>query len=128
MNWRFLDPALPELVHLRQVAAHGGRLGVRDEALLDSALHRPAQKAHYGQPTVAELAASHAFGIIRNHPFFDGNKRVGLVLALTFLRLNGRDLQADADDLYRTIDDLAASRTGEAELARWLETRIVSAG
>ncbi len=127
MNWRFLHPALAEIVHLRQVAEHGGRLGVRDEALLDSARHRPAQKAHYGMPTVAELAASHAFGIIRNHPFFDGNKRVGLVLALTFLRLNGSNFQADPEELYGVIDDVAASRTGEPELAAWFESRIVPA-
>lgn len=92
MNWRWLSRRVVTSVHLKQLQRHGGGQGTRDEAMLESALARPQNLAAYGTPSVFELAASYAFGIARNHPFVDGNKRTAFVSAVLFLRINGQIL------------------------------------
>lgn len=113
-------------VHSRQISEHGGKSGVRDEGLLLSALARPQNLAAYGDPPpdLAALAASYAFGIARNHPFIDGNKRVALVAARTFLLINGADLVATQEEKYATFLSLADGRLTEEELAGWIRERI----
>ena len=113
-------------VHSRQISEHGGRPGVRDEGLLLSALARPRNLTAYGDPPpdLAALAAAYAFGLARNHPFVDGNKRVALVAARTFLLVNGAGLVASQEEKYVTFLRLAEGSLGEAELAAWIRERI----
>lgn len=116
-------------IHSRQLAEHGGSDGVRDESLLDSALARPQQLHAYGDPPpdVAALAASLAFGLARNHPFVDGNKRTAAVACEVFIRLNGAELEATDLELYPMYIGLAEGSISEAEFAEWLHERIVLA-
>ncbi len=108
-------------VHERLLAEFGGSAGVRDTGLLESALARPVNLHAYQSPTLCELAASYAFGIVKNHPFIDGNKRSGFAAAVMFLELNGRRFTAsDADATIRTLA-LAAGELIEAQFASWLE-------
>jgi death-on-curing protein len=122
--WRFIDPYVIRTVHEEQLAEHGGVAGIRDAGMLDSALSRPLQQAHYSQPDVADLAAAYAYGIARNHPFIDGNKRTAFVAAELFLALNGYDLTADDVSCVRTMLALAAGELGEAEYAVWLRAHL----
>lgn len=103
------------------LARFGGLAGLRDEGLLDSALNRPRQVFHYGSPTLFDLAAEYAQGIVKNHPFLDGNKRAGFMAAYTFLGVNGYDLNApEADAVMQTLA-LAAGEIDQAEYAVWLK-------
>jgi death on curing protein len=113
-------------VHSRQISEHGGRPGIRDEGLLRSALARPQNLSVYGDPPpdLAALAASYAFGIARNHPFIDGNKRVALVAARTFLLINDADLEATQEEKYLTFLRLAEGGLSEDELAEWIRARM----
>lgn len=113
-------------VHSRQISEHGGSPGLRDEGLLLSALARPQNLAAYEDPPpdLADLAASYAYGIARNHPFIDGNKRVALVDARTFLLVNGADLEATQEEKYVTFLRLAEGRLSESELAEWIRSRL----
>lgn len=113
-------------IHDRQLSEHGGSAGVRDESLLDSALARPQQLHAYGDPPadLAELAASLAFGLARNHPFVDGNKRTAHVCYRVFLALNGMTLVASDEDKYITTLGLADGTLSEAEFAAWLRPRL----
>ena len=113
-------------IHHRQIAEHGGSEGLRDEGLLSSALARPQNLLAYGEapPDLASLAAAYAYGIARNHPFVDGNKRTALVTARTFLLLNGVDLNATQDDKFLTFVSLAQGSISEEELAAWIRKRI----
>lgn len=113
-------------VHERQLAEHGGGTGIRDEGFLESALARPQQLYAYGQPPpdLADLAASLAFGLARNHPFVDGNKRTAAVACETFLLLNGALLLADDLELYPVYLALAEGRLSESDFADWLRPRI----
>jgi death on curing protein len=115
-------------IHHRQIAEHGGSEGLRDEGLLSSALARPQNLLAYGEPPpdLASLAAAYAYGIARNHPFVDGNKRTALVAARTFLILNGVDLEAPQDDKVLTFVNLAEGAISEQELADWIRKRIQS--
>lgn len=88
-NFRWLLKQAVLAMHARQLTEHGGRQGIRDEGLLDSALNSPISKTEYGDPDIANLAAAYSFGIAKNHPFVDGNKRTALVAARAFLRING---------------------------------------
>jgi death-on-curing protein len=112
-------------IHDEQIAEHGGALGVRDLGLLRSALHRPQNLAAYGNPDIADLAATYAFGIARNHAFVDGNKRTSAVVARTFLRLNGFDLNASQAERLEIWSALGAGSLSEEALASWLRDRIV---
>ena len=116
-------------IHDRQLAEHGGIPGVRDESLLDSALARPQQLHAYGDPPpdLADLAASLGFGVARNHPFLDGNKRTAAVACETFIVLNGAVLAADNVALYPVYLALAEGSLPEADLAAWLRNHIVQA-
>jgi death-on-curing protein len=113
-------------IHHRQIAEHGGSEGLREEGLLLSALARPQNLFTYGEPApdLASLAAAYAYGIARNHPFVDGNKRTALVAARTFLILNGVDLEATQDDKVLTFLNLAEGAISEEELADWIRKRI----
>ena len=113
-------------IHDRQLAEHGGQPGVRDESLLDSALARPQQLHAYGDPPpdLADLAASLAFGLARNHPFLDGNKRTAHVCYRVFLALNGMDLLASDEDKYIRMLGLAEGSLAEADFADWLRQHL----
>lgn len=113
-------------LHDRQIAEHGGSSGLRDEGLLESALARPQQLYAYGDPPpdLADLAASLAFGLARNHPFVDGNKRTAAVCCETLLNLNGTSLEADDVELYIQYLALAEGRLTESDFAAWLRTRL----
>lgn len=113
-------------IHDRQLAEHGGSSGVRDENLLDFALARPQQLHTYGEPPpdLAALAASLAFGLARNHPFLDGNKRTAHVCYRTFLALNDAMLVASDEDKYTTMLSLAEGSLSEAGFANWLRQHI----
>ncbi|WP_027443847.1 type II toxin-antitoxin system death-on-curing family toxin [Erythrobacter cryptus] len=115
-------------IHRRQIAEHGGLDGLRDAGLLASALERPKALLAYGEPPpdLAALTAACAWGIARNHPFVDGNKRVALVVLRLFLRLNGHDLIASAAEKYEMIMRLAAGTLDEAELAEWVRGHLAT--
>jgi death-on-curing protein len=113
-------------IHQRQVSEHGGIEALRDEGLLSSALARPQNLLAYAQPRpdLAALAAAYAYGIARDHPFVDGNKRTALVAARTFLLLNGVNLEASQDEKYLTFLQLAQGTVTEEQLADWIRKRI----
>jgi death on curing protein len=115
-------------VHDRQLAEHGGGIGLRDQGGLESALARPVNKWNYGEEDIAALAAAYAFGIARNHPFVDGNKRTAWVLARLFIALNGEPLRFTAADAIEAMLALAAGELSEEEMADWFRRRISSAG
>lgn len=120
--WLELEVALA--VHDRQLAEHGGPSGVRDRDMLESALARPANQWAYGQADLPALAAAYAFGIARNHPFADGNKRTAWVLARLFLAVNGVALTFEPQDAIRAMLALAGGELSEAELADWFRERL----
>lgn len=124
MKWRWISKAALLLLHGESLAEHGGGSGLRDEGLLDSSLARPEHLAAYGQPDAADLAACYGFGIARNHPFIDGNKRAAFLSIGLFLYLNGWRLSAKQADATLTVYALAAGDITESELARWLRERI----
>lgn len=109
-------------IHRRQLAEHGGLDGIRDEGLLESALYRAQNLLAYSEslPDVASLAAAYAYGIVKNHPFVDGNKRTAYVVMRTFLKLNGYDIQASSEEKYQIWIALAAGTLSEEELAEWI--------
>lgn len=111
-------------IHDRQLAEHGGPEGVRDAGALESALARPRNLAAYERPDAAALAAAYAYGLARNHPFADGNKRTAWVVARVFLAINGHHLEFDAPDAVQTIEALAAGTLSESELATWFRQRV----
>lgn len=106
-------------MHLRQLAEHGGGAGLRDEGLLISALQRPQNKFEYEQPDLSDLAAAYAYGIAKNHPFIDGNKRTALVAAFTFLYVNGIKVTSSQAENTLAFMALAAGELGERELSAW---------
>lgn len=114
-------------IHDMMVSQHGGLAGVRDEGLIESALAKSQNLFAYGSPTLAELAASYAAGIVRNHPFLDGNKRTGFLLAATFLELNGRTLTASEESVVERTLALASGHSTQAQYADWLEANSVQA-
>ncbi|WP_395634765.1 type II toxin-antitoxin system death-on-curing family toxin [Sphingorhabdus sp.] len=120
--WVALDVAIA--AHAEQIAEHGGGEGIREAGLLDSAMARPQNLALYGDPDVSELAASYAFGIARNHPFVDGNKRTAAVVSETFLVLNGHVLTATDAELVITFVALAAGELSEEELTDWFRDHL----
>lgn len=124
MEW--LDKPLILALHDRQIAEHGGAAGLRDEALLESAIARPRQQYAYGnpQPDLAALAASLAYGLARNHAFVDGNKRTAFVACLTFMALNDGELDASMEDKYLTFLALGQGQLSEAELTNWLRVHL----
>ena len=109
-------------IHRRQLAEHGGAEGMRDSGLLGSALNKPKNLYHYRnpEPDLAVLAASYTYGIAKNHPFVDGNKRTAFVVCRLFLKLNGTDLTATQEEKYKIFLKLAAGDLSEQELADWI--------
>ena len=126
-EWIWVAIAVAEAAHLEQLAEHGGAEGVRDARLLESAMARPQNLVAYGQPDAADLAAAYAFGIARNHPFADGNKRTAAVVSETFLMLNGFALGATDAELVVAFLALAAGELSEAEMADWFRGNLVAA-
>jgi len=122
----WVEKTLALAVHDRQLAEHGGAAGVRDEQQLESALARPQQRYAYGDPALdlAELAASLAYGLARNHPFFDGNKRTAHVCYRVFLALNYAELVTSGEDKYVAMLALAEGSLSESDFAAWLRQRI----
>ena len=114
--------------HDESLAEHGGSSGVRDMGLLESALARPQNLLAYSEeePSLCRLAAAYAYGIVSNHPFVDGNKRAGLITALTFLRLNGLSVTGEMTERYLIFYGLAEGMVNEAELAVWFQKNTAS--
>lgn len=121
-DWIWLDPAVMAAVHAEQLAEHGGAPGTRDEGLLASALARPRNPANDGDPDIADLAAAYGYGLARNHPFIDGNKRTAFVAVELFLALNGAELWATDADCVLTMLDVAAGAIEEPAFAAWIRT------
>lgn len=118
-KWVWIATEMALAAHAEQLAEHGGGDGVRDTGMLDSAMARPRNLAQYGEPDAAALAAASAFGIARNHPFVDGNKRTAAVVSETFLMLNGYGLNASDAELVVAFVALAAGELTEEELTDW---------
>lgn len=122
----WLEKALVIAIHDRQIAEHGGSAGMRDEGLLESALARAQQLHAYGEPAPdrADLATALAYGLARNHPFVDGNKRTAHVAYRTFLALNGVELVATDEEKYVAMLALAEGKLGERDFTAWLRHRM----
>ena len=109
-------------IHDEQLAEHGGASGVRNDGLLESALARPLNRASYGEPDIAELAAVYATAIVRNHPFVDGNKRTGFAALVMFLALSGAEFEPPEVDATMAILRLAAGDTTDDEFIVWVRS------
>ena len=120
----WLDIELVLDFHAEQLALFGGADGIRDRGLLESALARPQNKYGYGESDLAVLAAAYGFGVARNHPFIDGNKRTALASIVVFLGLNGLDLDAPPTETTAIILGMAAGEISEESLARWIASSI----
>ncbi|MGL4729723.1 MAG: type II toxin-antitoxin system death-on-curing family toxin [Bosea sp. (in: a-proteobacteria)] len=121
--WIDIDDAIS--FHDQQISVHGGAAGIRDPGLLESALARPQMKAQYGAEDISELAAAYAYGIARNHPFIDGNKRTALVVMEAFLVVHGFELKADNAEAVALILALAAGEVTEQQLAAWVRDKLL---
>lgn len=121
----WLSRVVIDAIHDDQLREHGGLPDVRDENALESALVRPRQKWHYAdEPDLAALAAAYAFGLVRNHPYRDGNKRIGFLAMVTFLGLNGREFEATDEEVITQMLALADSRVSEEQLAAWIRAHM----
>ena len=119
----WLSRLVVDAIHGDQLREHGGLSGVRDENALESALARPQQTWHYGADTdVPRLAAAYAFGLVKNHPYRDGNKRIGFLAMVTFLGVNGHTFDATDTDVVTQFVSLAAGRVSEDEVADWIRS------
>lgn len=121
MEIRWITREIALAAHARSLLDHGGGDGVRDEGLLESALLRPKNLAAYEEPGIYELAATLAYGLVKNHPFVDGNKRTAFLCAYVFLGMDGKSLEADEAEAAAIVLDLAAGEVSEADFARWLQ-------
>jgi|SRR5579862_1083148 len=125
MEWIWIVDSVVLAIHEAQLAEHGGMVGIRDEGLLASALARPRNVQEYGEaPDAAALAAAYAFGLSRNHPFLDGNKRTAFVVMELFLNLNGWNLTAEDADCISTMEALASGKLAEKTFAGWLRDHL----
>jgi death on curing protein len=122
---RWLTRQMLDAMHEAQLREHGGMPGVRDEALVESALARPRNKIAYSaKRDWAVLAAAYAFGLAKNHGFIDGNKRIAFVAAYVFLGLNGHELDATESEVVAIMEGVAAGTVKESALAKWFRARI----
>lgn len=121
---RWLTLTAIHTMHEELIAEHGGSSGVRDQGLLESALARPQNLLAYGKPSLAELIASYAFGIARNHPFVDGNERTAFMAAYVFLGLNGQRLIAPEAEAVIMMQELASGVCSEADFAAWIGAHL----
>ena len=128
MTFRWISKRALLLLHDESLAEHGGASGIRDEGLLESALARPENLAAYGEPDIAALAAAYAYGLAKNHPFIDGNKRAAFLGAGLFLALNGYRLVVSQAEATTTVLALAASELTEEAFAEWVRGHIVPRG
>lgn len=119
-EWRWIGEALILAIHDEQIAEHGGRAGLRDLGLLQSALARAVNRAAYGDPDAFDLAAAYAFGLARDHPFVDGNKRTAFVAAAVFLLDSGYEIDVDDVSIVQVILALSDGAMSESEVAAWL--------
>jgi len=126
---RWLGRLAVDEAHFRQIREHGGAYGMRDENALESALARPRQRWQY-EPTasLAELAAAYPFGLTRNHPYVDGNKRIALVVMAAFLNRNGVELRATNVEALSVMFALAAGQMTEGELGGWIDAHAAHSG
>jgi len=124
ISWIWVGSAEALAAHDEQLAEWGGAAGIRDKGAFESAMARPQNLAAYGEPDAAALAASYAFGLARNHPFVDGNKRTAAVVSEGFLNLNGHVLGAADAEVVVVFTDLAAGEISEDELAEWFRERV----
>jgi len=124
MNWRWISKTALLLLHDESLAEHGGAAGVRDEGLLESALARPVNLAAYGTPDLADLAASYAIGLTKNHGFVDGNKRAAFLAVGLFCALNGCRLVTTQIDATQTMIGVAAGEIDEVTFAAWLRSHL----
>jgi len=122
----WIEEAVVLAVHEEQLAEHGGAVGIRDLGLLQSALARPQHLVAYGKPDVAALAAAYGYGIARNHPFLDGNKRTAFTVTELFLTLNGYELLADDSSCVVTVLGVAEGSLAEAEFADWFRANLAA--
>ena len=123
---QWLSRVVVDAIHDDQLREHGGLPGIRDENVLESALARPQQKWHYADKAdIAMLAAAYAFGLVQNHPYRDGNKRIGFLALATFLGLNGHELNATDADVIAEILTLADGRVSEDDLANWIRAHSI---
>ena len=113
-----------EALHAEQLRLHGGAAGVRDEGLLESALYRPLQKEAYGEPDLCDLAAAYLFGIVKNHPFIDGNKRTAFAAADLFLYFNGLSIEAKQEEIIQLVLMVAAGELDETGAAAFLRDHV----
>lgn len=121
----WLTRLVVDAIHHDQLREHGGLAGIRDENLLESALARPQHKWHYAKHVdLATLAAAYGFGLVRSHPYQDGNKRIGFLSMVTFLDLNGYEFEATDADVVAEFVALAEGAVSEAALADWIRSRI----
>jgi death on curing protein len=122
---RWLERIVVDAIHADQLREHGGLRGIRDENVLESALARPRQKWEYDdRADLAVLAAAYASGFVRNHPYRDGNKRIGFLTLMTFLGINDHDLSATDEDVVTTMLALADGSLTEAQLAEWIRAQL----
>jgi death-on-curing protein len=124
-DWRWITETVVLAIHDEQLAEHGGAAGVRDRGLLQSALARPQHLTTYGKPDMAALAAAYASGILRNHPFIDGNKRTAFVIANVFLLDHGHDISADDAEIIAVVSALAGGQFDEDAFAEWIRSVLV---
>jgi death on curing protein len=125
-DWLWIDVDDAVRFHDQQIAVHSGASGLRDAGLLESALSRPQMKAQYGTDDIAELAAAYGFGIARNHPFVDGNKRTALVVMEAFLVIHGFELKADNAEAVALVLSLASGDITEEQLVLWLRDNLIT--
>lgn len=123
-EFKWLDQNVVLAIHSEQIARHGGLSGIRELALLESALARPMNLFQYESALIAQCAAAYIFGIVRNHSFFDGNRRTGFVVGITFLLMNGYYISASEPAVVITITSLAAGQMSEEELVDWMQRNL----
>jgi death on curing protein len=124
VSWNWIDKRALLLLHAESLAQHGGAAGLRDEGLLESALARPLNLAAYREPDAADLAAAYGFGLAKNHPFVDGNKRAAFLAVGLFLALNGYRLDAAQADATLAMFAVAAGEMDEPTFAEWIRTHL----
>ena len=119
-EWKWLTKAAIEIIHHEQLREHGGLTGIKDENALEAAIARPQHKAAYENPDVYELAAAYLFGIARNHPFSDGNKRTAFLAAYTFLAIHRQRFTANQGEVIEFVLEVAAGQVNESGIAKFL--------
>jgi death on curing protein len=122
----WISARLARIIHDDQIAQHGGSSGIRDENLFLASLDRPRNLLAYGEsPTLFDLAAAYAYGVAKNHPFIDGNKRTAFALMAVFLELNGYSIDAPEMEVVSMIERLATDLEDQESIALWLQTRAI---